>query len=434
MKKQVIISVLGGIEDMFDTYMNSVLPSPVIQIMRKILVSGYGAWLVGGAVRDILQKKIPTDWDIAVGTDMDAISSLFPGALCLGRGRRASCSMNLSGWNIQISPLKGRTIDEDLGRRDFTVNSMALDISGRLLDPFGGADDIASSILRFTGSPENRIVEDPLRLLRMCRIAACLEMEVPASDMSVARRYRYRISSVSPQRSGDEILKGFRGRCGPFWTLMEKAGFLGILFPFIFHHIHMPFPFENYPFPDLVKKMMAVIDGSDLPDEHSVSLLYMPQLFRKEEPALGCTLKEDPLKQWGWPVSLRYRSRWRAQITPLLLVPLEGQDIYRIHLSGERCGKLDDLFFFAELLAGALPVSKEKDCLSILEANREKLKRILPILKNREVFPGGGDIIELLHIPPGPSIGRVRKALGIEIANGNISSREETVKYLRHIL
>lgn len=424
MKKQVIISVLGGIEDMFDTYISSVLPAPVIQVMSKILVSGYGAWLVGGAVRDILQKKIPTDWDIAVGTDMDAISSMFPGTLCLGRGRKTSCSMNLSGWNIQISPLKGRTIDEDLGRRDFTVNSMALDISGRLLDPFGGTDDIASSILRFTESPEDRIEEDPLRLLRMCRIAACLEMEVPASDMSVARRYRYRLSSVSHQRIGDEILKGFRGRCGPFWTLMEKAGLLSILFPFIFHHVRMPFPFDDHPFPDLVKKLMAVIDGSGLSVDYALSLLYLPQLFRQE----------DPFKQWGWPVSLRYRSRCRAQIAPFLLVPLEGQDIYRIHLSGERCGKLGDLFFFAELLAGALPLSREKDCLSILEANREKLKRILPILKNREVFPGGGEIIELLHIPPGPSIGRVRKALGIEIASEYVTSREETVKYLRHIL
>jgi hypothetical protein len=58
----------------------------------------------------------------------------------------------------------------------------------------------------------------------------------------------------------------------------------------------------------------------------------------------------------------------------------------------------------------------------------------LPVLKNREVFPGGGDIIELLHISPGPSVGRMRKALGIEIASGNVTSREEAVKYLRSVL
>jgi tRNA nucleotidyltransferase/poly(A) polymerase len=242
--------------------------------------------------------------------------------------------------------------------------------------------------------------------------------------MSTARRYRYRLCSVSSQRIGDEILKGLKGKCGLFWTLMENAQFVGILFPFVSQDVRMPFPFEDHPFGDLVKKLMALIEGSGLSADYAVSLLYLPQMSGKE----------DPRKQWGWPVPLRDRCRFRAQFAPFLLVPLEGKDIYRIFLSGKSYKTMADLFSFAELLAGVLPEKKEKFCLSTMANNRKKLQKILPVLKNREVFPGGGDIIELLHISPGPSVGRMRKALGIEIASGNVTSREEAVKYLRSVL
>jgi poly(A) polymerase len=181
----------------------------VIEILREAL-EGERAWLVGGALRDRLLGRPTPDLDVVVDGDVRAA------ARRLGRGL-GGASFELSdqfgawrvvaretGWQVDITPLQGGSLEADLGARDLTVNAMAEPLGGgELVDPFGGARDLAERRLRMVSAAA--FAADPLRTIRVARLATELGFDVEPSTADNVRAQAGGLRDVSPERVFAEL-------------------------------------------------------------------------------------------------------------------------------------------------------------------------------------------------------------------------------------
>ena len=196
------------------------------------------AWAVGGGVRDALMGRSVTDLDVAVDGDAAAAAA----ALCRAHGAtRFRLSRAFGAWRVQggaleaqvdLTPLQGATIEEDLSRRDVTVNAMAVpvDAPGSLIDPHDGLGDIEARRLRLVGPVA--FADDPVRLLRVARVAEQIGFSVDPATASSARRDAHLIWDAPGERLADELGRIARlPRPDRAVELMDQLGVLGALVP-----------------------------------------------------------------------------------------------------------------------------------------------------------------------------------------------------------
>ncbi len=402
----------------------------VLNLIRGISYSGKPAWLVGGAVRDIVLGTLPADWDIVIKTDLEGIKVIFPDAVCVGRNRKPVCHTSFHGLKLEILPLHGEDILSDLAVRDFTINAMAMDFEGELIDPFGGSRDLEKAVLRFTGDASERIEEDPVRILRMCRFASSLKLFIPGSDLIAARKDAHRIRSVHLERVGMEVLKGIKGRCAAFLALVDSSGLTVDLFPFLEKVRYIPASGDNNSetggnFHHILR-MMSFIQKGEYPGEFSPWVLFLPFFSGKKDKKEAARMARDLMVRWGWPLSIREEVIFYAGHICSLFQPLDGKGLYRIYKDMQRRGRVD-LFLAARLFLDALP--KSTGCFYIpgMNSNRINMKKIFPLLNCKEIFLSCGDISRIFSIPEGPLLGKLRQDLAFSISEGKIKTRDEAL-------
>lgn len=200
-------------------------------------------YLVGGAVRDNLLGKTPKDLDyVVVGATVDQFREEFPNAKSIGKafpvyeveyqGRRAEIAFarrerktgpGYKGFEIDADP--SVSLLEDLARRDFTMNAMAIPVDGaaNLIDPFGGESDIKNRLVRHIGPA---FTEDPLRVYRCARFSAQLGFGIPSSTVAICRTVsRSEIQSLSGERVGNELRKAMTGKYPEqFFRFLRSVG------------------------------------------------------------------------------------------------------------------------------------------------------------------------------------------------------------------
>ncbi len=152
-------------------------------IVERLNAHGFSAYYVGGCVRDKLLGIKSDDIDIATNANLNQISALFPQARIVGESFSVALvnSVEIASFRVD-GPYSDyrhpdyvtlvRTIEEDLGRRDFTINAIAEAADGTVVDPYNGREDLAQSCIRFVGNPTQRLIEDPIRAIRACRFTA----------------------------------------------------------------------------------------------------------------------------------------------------------------------------------------------------------------------------------------------------------------------
>ncbi len=402
----------------------------VLNLIRNISHSGKPAWLVGGAVRDIVLGTLPNDWDIVIKTDLEGINTLFPDAVCVGKDRNFVCHTSFHGLKLEVSTLHGEDIVSDLAGRDFTINAMAMDPGGELIDPFGGSRDMEKAVLRFTGDASERIEEDPVRILRMCRFASSLKLFIPESDLLAARKDAHRIRSVHLERVGMEVLKGIKGRCASFVALVDSSGLTGDLFPFLEKVRYIPASGDknsetggNFHH---ILRMMSFIQKGEYPGEFSPWVLFLPFFSGKKDKKEATRMARDLMVRWGWPLSIREEVIFYAGHICSLFQPLDGKGLYRIYKDMQRRGRVN-LFLAARLFLDAFP--ERTGCFYIpgMNSNRIKMKKIFPLLNCKEIFLSCGDISRIFSIPEGPLLGKLRLDLAFSISEGKIKTRDEAL-------
>jgi tRNA nucleotidyltransferase (CCA-adding enzyme) len=199
------------------------IPSPVKDIAATIQKAGFKCWIVGGCVRDLLLKRNPSDWDLTTDAKPEDVMKLFPSVIPTGIAHGTVTVHQLSG-DYEVTTLRGESaytdgrhpdevtfitsLDEDLARRDFTVNAIAADpVTGEIFDPFKGQDDIEDGIIRAVGHPIERFDEDGLRILRASRFAGTLGFYITGATATAMRACVGNLKNVSMERVHAEFKK-----------------------------------------------------------------------------------------------------------------------------------------------------------------------------------------------------------------------------------
>lgn len=198
------------------------IPAAVEEILERLEAAGFEAWCVGGAVRDALLGREAGDWDVASSAPPERVLALFaPRALPTGLQHGTVTVKTGPGAGVEVTTfrrdgiyLDGRrpehvdftsSIREDLSRRDFTVNAIAVNRRGEVLDPFGGRADLERRTLRAVGAAEERFREDGLRILRGLRFAARLGLEAAPETERALRRCAPLLVRIAPERIRTEL-------------------------------------------------------------------------------------------------------------------------------------------------------------------------------------------------------------------------------------
>ena len=198
------------------------LPSGVSEAIAVLERAGHRAYPVGGCVRDRLMGREPSDWDICTSARPTETVAAFRGFRVIETGVKHGTVTVLAGdMPLEITTFRSESgygdlrhpdrvtfissLEADLARRDFTVNAMAADRTGRVIDPFGGREDLAAGLIRCVGSPEERFGEDALRILRALRFASRLGFAIEAETAAAVRRQRELLRRVSPERIFSEL-------------------------------------------------------------------------------------------------------------------------------------------------------------------------------------------------------------------------------------
>jgi putative nucleotidyltransferase with HDIG domain len=203
------------------------IPEVVVQTANTLTVAGFEAFLVGGCVRDLLLNKKPRDWDITTNANPEQIQALFPhsfyentygtvGIVNDGVSDETLKTIEITPYRIDgtyldkrhpQSVIFARTIEEDLARRDFTMNAIALDYKGQLKDPYKGQKDIKDGLIRAVGNAEERFNEDALRMLRAVRLSAELDFAIEETTKKAIVENAKLLAEISRERIRDEFTK-----------------------------------------------------------------------------------------------------------------------------------------------------------------------------------------------------------------------------------
>jgi tRNA nucleotidyltransferase (CCA-adding enzyme) len=206
------------------------IPGNVLSLCRRLREHGKRAWVVGGCVRDVLRGAEAKDWDVATDALPEEVTKMFRRVIPTGIAH-GTVTVVLGHKPYEVTTLRGESdyrdgrrpaevvflsdITQDLARRDFTFNAIAVDpISEQLIDPFGGAKDLDHRLVRAVGVAEERFAEDGLRVLRAARFAATLECSIDPATLAAmgSRRALDTFAKVSAERIHDEWLKTMSAR------------------------------------------------------------------------------------------------------------------------------------------------------------------------------------------------------------------------------
>jgi len=224
------------------------IPPPVEWIARTLEEAGFETWAVGGAVRDHLLSVPSEDWDLATRARPEDVQRLFRRTIPVGVDHgtvgvlaRGGTLYEVTTFRRDVEPLGRRaivefadTLDEDLARRDFTINAVALHpLRGEVHDPFDGRGDLARRVLRTVGRPEDRFREDYLRILRALRFGGALGLRIEAETWKALTAAVPKMGLLSPERIREELEKILGGESPPSKSLglYAASGVLAFLYP-----------------------------------------------------------------------------------------------------------------------------------------------------------------------------------------------------------
>ena len=233
---------------------NKSIPSFVLEVIRKLQQYDFQAYMVGGCIRDLLLNIQPKDFDIATNAHPDQVTAIFKNSRIIGR-RFKIVHVRIDRQIIEVSTFRKKpsevnklrngvvqdnafgTIEEDAQRRDFTMNAIFYDpINNHLFDPFNGKKDIENRNINFIGNPEQRINEDPVRLLRAIRFHAKLEFNLGIT-LGKIKKFIPLLDNIPYSRIFDEMMKFFlTGHAKKSIFVLKEYQLLDLFFPFLSNH------------------------------------------------------------------------------------------------------------------------------------------------------------------------------------------------------
>lgn len=222
------------------------IPEKVNKIIKKLQEHGYDAYAVGGCVRDSLLGRTPADWDITTSAKPLEVKELFKRTIDTGlQHGTVTVMLNREGFEVTTYRIDGEyedsrhpkeviftgKLEEDLKRRDFTINAMAYNDREGLVDVFGGAKDLKNQIIRCVGEPRERFTEDALRILRAVRFSAQLGFAIEEDTAKAAGELADTLRKISAERIHTELVKLLVSTHPAYLRTAWKLGITKVVLP-----------------------------------------------------------------------------------------------------------------------------------------------------------------------------------------------------------
>jgi poly(A) polymerase len=438
-------------------------------IVETLRQRGFQAYLVGGCVRDLLLGREPNDYDVATNATPDQVIGIFPETYAVGAqfgvvlvpapetdvrsdlptgGSSKSRAVEVATFRSDIGYSDGRHPDEvrfsrdpqeDVARRDFTINGILLDpTSGEVLDFVAGRKDLEARIIRTIGEPEKRFGEDKLRMLRAVRFAARFEYAIEPATFAAIQKLASQIHVVSRERVRDELTRMLtEGPARRALFLLDESGLLKEVLPEISAMKGVQQPPEFHPEGDVFIHTLLLLDN--LPNPCPMTLAWgallhdvgKPPTFRVAPDRIRFDGHVDVGVKMAERIcrSLRFSNRETEQILALVDNHMRFGDAIRMKESTLK--KFMRLPAFDEHLA-----LHRADCL----ASHRNLSTYQFVQRKRAEIPAermrpaplvtGDDLIREGRIP-GPKFREILSAVEDAQLEGRLPSRDAALDFVR---
>lgn len=436
------------------------LPQSVQKIISKLQKSNFEAYAVGGSVRDLLMHKPTKRWDFTTNATPQDILKIFPdsfydnqfgtvGVKITNDVYEITTYRSEKGYTDHRHPDKiswGKTIEEDLARRDFTINAIAFD-GKTIVDPYGGQEDIKKQVIRAVGDPDKRFNEDALRLMRAIRIASELGFMIDEKTGAAIKKNARSITKISAERVRDELLKLLASTHASDGVLVLKnMGLLAFILPefeIAFdtpqkspkrHHIydvgtHSIMALTHCPSPDPLVRFATLL--------HDIG---KPRTFKKDETSLITFYNHEVVgARIAKTIAQRLRLSKKDSEKLFTLVRWhqfsvdERQTDSALRRFIRRVGKenLEDMLALriGDRLGGGATETSWR-----LELFKKRLEEVQKQpFTVADLTIDGHDVMKEFSIKPGPEVGRILSQVFAEVETGALpNEREALLSHLSH--
>ncbi|MFC6171284.1 CCA tRNA nucleotidyltransferase [Loigolactobacillus jiayinensis] len=385
------------------------LPTEFVQalpVLRTITQAGFEAYFVGGSVRDALLGKQIHDVDIATSAYPAEIKQIFRRTVDTGikHGTVTVLQQDLAYEVTTFRTESGyqdfrrpdhvtfvRSLREDLKRRDFTINALALQHDGTIIDLFAGLTDLENKVIRAVGDPNERFHEDALRMMRAVRFESQLGFSIEPVTATAIQTHHQLLSKIAIERIHDEFVK----------LMLGKARIAGLT-SFIQTELYSQCPDFETAAPALTA--IAQLPATALTDEAAVWLLLVQQL------QLDVEQVKTFLRHWKSANELLQAVSCSLPLLQKMLAqqPLHNWDFYQAGLTNVLTANQIATLYGAGTSVATLTTRYQR----------------LPLKKRSELVVNGGDLLKALKLKPGPKLGQLLAALEQAVVAGDISNEK----------
>lgn len=380
-----------------------------LPILTKIKEAGYEAYFVGGSVRDVLLERPIHDVDIATSSYPEETKAIFNRTVDVGIEHGTVLVLE-NGGEYEITTFRTedvyvdyrrpsqvsfvRSLEEDLKRRDFTVNALALDENGQVIDKFRGLIDLEQKRLRAVGKAEERFEEDALRIMRGFRFAASLDFDIEAATFEAMRSHSPLLEKISVERSFTEFDKLLMA---PHW----RKGISAMIACQAYDYL----PGLKQREAGLNHLIVSLKDNFTFSDHHQAWAYVMISLAI-----------EDPksfLKAW------KTSNDFQRYVTKLIA-------LYRIRQ--ERSFEKLDIYQYGKEMASLVEGLRKAQSLSVDMDHIEALDQALAIHNKHDIVLNGSHLIKDFGMKPGPQLGLMLEKVELAIVEGCLDNDFTTIE------
>ena len=432
---------------------NSSARESAVFILKTLRREGYEAYLAGGCVRDMLLKKEPQDYDIATAARPEDIQRVFLDTIPVG-AQFGVMLVLIDGAPFEVASfrhdgpyLDGRhpshvrygSLEEDVLRRDFTINGMIYDpIDDRVIDLVGGQNDLERHIIRAIGDPQARFAEDRLRMIRALRFAASLKFAIDPATFEAIRQSAATVTQISWERIGDEVTRILtEGGARRGFELLDESGLLAVLLPEVVAMKTTAQSPDYHPEGDVFAHTLLLLSHLDAPSEtlaygcllHDVA---KPVCLRQEAHRItfyghteqGAAMAEEILKRLkrGRAVWERVAYLVRNHLRPVQAPKMRLSTLKRF-LREEGIAELLELARIDALSSNG-DLQYYRFCTERLAELKDEEIRPEPLLR-------GDDLIEM-GFQPGPLFGQILRQVEDAQLGGELATRGDALTWVKN--
>lgn len=437
------------------------LPKSVQDILDKFDKAGYEIYIVGGAVRDILMDRIVNDWDFTTNATPEQILEVIPGGLYNNqfgtvftdnpddpdRPHEITTFRSEGEYEDYRHPKKitwGKTLEEDLQRRDFTVNAMALLVKSErqeVKDPYGGQRDIEDKLIKAVGNPDARFHEDALRMMRGVRIAGDLGFRIEEETFEAIKNNAPLINKIAKERIKEELFKIFSSD-NPYEGIihLKESGLMQEILPEMMkcfgveqkspgrHHIydvgnHLLMSLKNCKSKDPVTRFGTLIHDIGKPQTYKKLPTGVITFYNHE--MVSTKIAENIAER------LRFSNKEKDKLIKLVRWHQFTVDEHQTDSAIRRTLKNVGLENMEDMLALRVADRLGGGARETSWRLEEFKKRLIEVQKQpfsiNDLKIDGNDVMKKLNLKPGPEVGKILNDLFEKVVNKEIENEKETL-------